>query len=216
MGEVVYGNNNPDFDSCRHLAFKAPGQEGFICCNSLGDDYTEGAICGRVSGNGIVAPKQKIEPPTETVENKYKPNMLIDIQSKIQQGYSKGFEQFAALHSIKEYAKTLLFLQKCALDNYDAFVTKGRKVSSSYGAKETRIKEIEPHQKEISELQRQIGNYSKHRDAYIEYLRLKKIPLTKFQKLRKIEPGLRCTRRRKNILMSMDMSMIRSCRPSSF
>ena len=38
----------------------------------------------------------------------------------------------------------------------------------------------------INELQRQIGNYNKHRETFIEYLQLKKIPLTPKQKRKNI------------------------------
>ena len=83
-------------------------------------------------------------------------------------------------------AKTLLLLQERGLDNYDLLKEKTVEASANFSAKSVRIKEIESRLKDISELQRQIGNYGKYRDTYAEYLRMKKIPLTKFQKLRNI------------------------------
>jgi len=47
----------------KHLAFKTQGQERFIRCKSLGDDYTEGAIRERVSSSRIVEPKKKAAVP---------------------------------------------------------------------------------------------------------------------------------------------------------
>ena len=51
----------------KHLAFKAPGQQRFIRCKSLGSDYTEEAIRERISGKRVIASKQK--PPRLTRRN---------------------------------------------------------------------------------------------------------------------------------------------------
>jgi len=112
----------------KHLAFKAPGQERFIRCKSLGDDYSEDAIRERISGSRVVAPKQK---PVRPVEEKYKPNMLIDIQAKLQQAHSPGFEHWARLYNLKESAKTLIFLQERGLTDYDLLTQKTNSASST-------------------------------------------------------------------------------------
>ena len=162
-------------------SYKLPDAKRFIRQDTLGDDYSLAAVLERLSGKRVVQVKQKAEPPKIQ-----KPNLLIDIQSKMQQGYGAGFEQFAKIHNIKEMAKTLLFLQERGLDDYDLLTAKTNEVSAGFSVKATRIKEIESRLKDISELQRHIGAYSKHRETYAEYLRLKKIPLTSFQKLKKI------------------------------
>jgi len=180
----------------KHLAFKAPGQEKFIRVKSLGDDYTEQAIRERIAGKRYVTPKQKVVAPAQKfvvdavaaapVERVQKPNFLIDIEAKLQQARSPGFEHFARLYNLKESARTLFFLQERGIKSYDALVAKDNEVESRYSAKMNRIREIESRLKGITELQRQIGNYSKHRETYVEYLRLKKTELTSFQKLRKV------------------------------
>jgi len=74
----------------KHLAFKIPGGEKFIRCKSLGDDYTEDAIRERLSGRRIVTPKQKTAVPMKASA---RPNLLIDIQAKMQTGYGEGFRR---------------------------------------------------------------------------------------------------------------------------
>ena len=169
----------------KHLAFKAPGQDRFIRLKSLGANYTEYAIRERISGKRVVAPKKKSIAPSLPVGDKYKPNLLIDIQAKLQQARSPGFEHWTQLYNLKESARTLIFLQERGLDSYEALVKITAEVGNSYSGKTTRIKEIEARLKDISELQRQIGNYGKHRETYAEYLRLKKSSSDQFSKIQK-------------------------------
>jgi len=178
----------------KQLSFKIPGGKRFVRQDTLGDDYSPEAILERISGKRVVAlrektsvpqptsatpseaflPSQSIEKltPSQPIE---KPNMLIDIQAKLQQGYGTGFEHWAGLRNLKDMAKTLLLLQEWGLDSYDALSEKADAVTKSYNRQADRIKEIEARQKEISELQRNIGTYSKTKDILAEYNRLKSI-----------------------------------------
>ena len=46
---------------------------------------------------------------------KSKPNLLIDIQAKMQQANSPGFERWAKTFNLKEMAKTVIYLQENGL-----------------------------------------------------------------------------------------------------
>ena len=100
----------------KQFAFKIPGAKKFTRQDTLGDDYTMVAIMGRLSGKRVVTPKQKTVVP---VVSEYKPNLLIDIQAKIQQGYGEEFEHWARIRNLKEAAKTLIYLKEVGLENYD-------------------------------------------------------------------------------------------------
>ena len=124
----------------KHLAFKVPGGTKFIRCSSLGEDYTENAIMERISGKRVVAPKGE-----RTV-----PNLLIDIQSKMQQARSPGYERWASVFNLKEMAKTLNFLQEHGLLAYgdlesacDVAVQKYREFADRTKANSERMKEID-------------------------------------------------------------------------
>jgi hypothetical protein len=149
----------------KHLSFKIPDAQKFIRCDSLGADYTEAAILERISGQRVIMPEQKTYVPSVTIT----PNMLIDIQSKIQQGYGPGFERFAKIHNLKEAAKTLMFLQECGLTEYDDLAEKANAVSKVFHDTSDRIKNIETRLAEISSLQKEIGAYSKTRAVYNQY-----------------------------------------------
>ena len=174
----------------KHLAFKTPDGQRFIRCSSLGDDYLESALMERLSGKRVVEPKKKAStsPAARTHSQPVqaamkKPNLLIDIQAKLQQAHSPGFERFARLYNLKEMSKTLLLLQDWGIDSYDALSERADAATKSFNRCSGRVKEIEARQKEISELQKQIGTYSKTKDILAEHNRLKSIKPTTFAKL---------------------------------
>jgi len=63
----------------KHLAFKIPNSKRFVRCDSLGDNYSEAAILKRISGKRVLALKAKAAAPAPS-----KPNMLINIQARMQ------------------------------------------------------------------------------------------------------------------------------------
>ena len=179
MIDTALGQGCKDFDSFlaamktagaevkrgKHLAFKIPNSKRFIRCDSLGDNYTEAAIMERISGKRIVAPRAK-----STVKSK--PNLLIDIQAKMQQANSPEFERWAKIFNLKEMAKTVMYLQENGLTDLgelekvcDVAVQKFNDLADQSKAASARMKDI-------SELQKQIGTYGKTREIYAQYRKL--------------------------------------------
>jgi len=153
----------------KQLAFKLPGGKRFMRQDSLGDDYSEDAILERISGRRVVAERQKTAVP---VEGKHRPNLLIDIQSKIQEGKGVAYERWAQVFNIKQLSKTLLFLKENGIDSYDDLIKKSDAVSAEYDARLKNIKEVDTRLAEISELQKHIGTYSKTRETHKIHLAL--------------------------------------------
>ena len=119
----------------------------------------------RISGKRIVAPRAKAAAQS-------KPNLLIDIQAKMQQINSPGFERWAKIFNLKEMAKTVMYLQENELTDLgklekvcDAAVQKFNDLSDRTIAASAKMKDI-------SELQRHIGTYSKTREIYAQYRKL--------------------------------------------
>ena len=146
----------------KHLAFKIPDGKKFIRCDSLGKNYTEAAILKRTTSKRIVTPK------TERAA----PNLPIDIQTKLQQAHSPGFERWASVFNLKEMAKTLNYLTEHGLLAYadleaacNAAVQKYREFSDRTKASSARLQES-------SELQEHIGAYHKTREIYAQYHKL--------------------------------------------
>ena len=146
----------------KHLAFKILGGKRFVRCSSLGEDYSEDAILERISGKRIVTPQQK-----QTA-----PNLLIDIQAKLKQAHSPGFERWASVFNLKEMAKTLNYLQEHGLMQYSDLQSTCNAAAQKYHDLADRTKANSARMKEISELQKHIGTYSKTREIYDQYRRL--------------------------------------------
>jgi len=192
--DTALGHGYKDFDSFlaalkaagvevkrgKHLAFKIPKGKRFLRCNSLGEDYTEAAIMERISGKRIVAPKAKAAGPA-------KPNMLIDIQARMQQAHSPGFEHWAKIFNLKEMAKTLMYLQDHDLTDFRELEKACDAAAQKFNALTDRSKAISARLKEISELQRHIGTYSKTREIYVQYRKLTGRKQAKFYEQHTIE-----------------------------
>lgn len=146
----------------KHLAFKIPGGKRFVRCSSLGEDYTEVAIIERISGKRIVAPRQK----------QAAPNLLIDIQAKLQQAHSPGYERWASVFNLKEMAKTLNFLTEHGLLAYEDLEAACDAAVQKYHGLSDRTKANSTRMQEISELQRHIGAYHKTHEIYAQYRKL--------------------------------------------
>jgi len=145
----------------KHLAFKIAGGKRFIRCDSLGDDYVERAFLERISGKRIIAPAGA---PA-------KPNLLIEIQEKMRQGYGEGFRQGASVRNLKDAAKTLIYLRENGLDNYDALTKAAENAARRFDDLSDRARANDKRMKEINELQKQIGAYIRTKDVYVQYVR---------------------------------------------
>lgn len=147
----------------KHLAFKAARQQCFIHCDSRGDGYSEDAIREWLSNKRVVAPRTK----TAAIKSApAKPNLLIDIQAKMRQAQSPGYERWLKIFNLKEMAKTLTYLQEHGLTDYDA-LAEATKAATEKTPRPVRYDQDQqrPHGGD-HQLQKQIGGYHKTRDMY--------------------------------------------------
>ena len=188
----------------KHTSVKIPGATRFARLKSLGDDYTEEAIRERILGirklklkSDIVheqnsntqrkssqstsappAHQSPLAPPTR------RPILLIDIQAKLQLAHSPGYEHWATIYNLKEFARTLIYLKEKDIGTREELDEKISEAKVNYNGRQDRIKIIEARQKEISELQRNIGTYSKKKDVFNHWQKLKKYQPTKWEQFR--------------------------------
>lgn len=146
----------------KHLAFKIPGGKKFVRCSSLGEDYSEAAIMERISGKRVI---EKAAAPT-------KPNLLIDIQARMRQAHSPGFERWAKVFNLKEMAKTVLYLQETELTDFEELAQACNAAITKYHDFADRTRANSERMKAISELQKHIGAYVKTREIYAQYRKL--------------------------------------------
>jgi len=105
------------------------------------------------------------------VAPKYESNvsLLVDIQSKIREGKGEAYVQYMKIFNLKQAAKTLVFLSENGIDSYDDLVKKSAIVSGELAARSNKVRETETRMKEITELQKYVGQYGKTRDVYAAY-----------------------------------------------
>lgn len=101
-----------------------------------------------------------------------KPNLLINIQTKLRQANSPGFERWAKVYNLKEMAKTLIYLQENDLDDYGKLTKAADVAAKKYHEISDKTKANNERMKKISELQKQIGTYGKTREVYAQYRKL--------------------------------------------
>ena len=92
----------------KYVSFRAPGQERFTRCKTLGEAYTEEAITERIKGR-FVERKPK--------ENR-KISLRIDLENSIKAQQYAGYEKWAKLHNLKQAARTLNFLTEHEIESY--------------------------------------------------------------------------------------------------
>jgi chaperonin cofactor prefoldin len=153
----------------KYITFLAPGQKKPTRLDTLKGDHTEAAVRKRLSGGRIISSGGSGGEITKPVKDEKKPSLLIDIQAKIREGKGAGYEKWARMFNIKESAKTLIYLKEKGIDSYDDLVQKATSASAEFSALSDKIKGIEARLKEITELQKYIGQYGKTREIYQKY-----------------------------------------------
>ena len=95
--------------------------------------------------------------------------MLIDIQAKMAEGKTVGYEKGAKKFNRKEAARTVILLKEKGLGNYDDLTAHIENLSARFDALSDSIKAAEKRMVEVQALQQHIKNYRNTRQIYIEY-----------------------------------------------
>ena len=149
----------------KHISLMAPGMKGAVRLRSLGEGYDETALREKITSRRVA---KKIENAKRPKPQK-NVSLLVDIERKLLEGKGAGYAHWAKVFNLKEAARTLLFLQENGIDDHDDLAEKSTVATSEFNALLKKIKGIEERQKSISDLQKQIGIYSKTRDTYMAY-----------------------------------------------
>ena len=147
----------------RRMSIRMPNRKGFIRLRSLGDGFSEAAIRERISGKRVVASPRKQD----------KLSLLIDLQNSIKAQNSPGYAHWAKVFSLKQAAKTLLFLQENGLTDLDKLDAAAQSAKDDFNALQTRVHAIDSRLADINALQKHIGAYGKTKDVFFQYRRAK-------------------------------------------
>ena len=149
----------------KYVSCRAPGQERFTRLKTLGADYTEEAIRERIAGRRAKAAKAPREQRGVS--------LLIDIENSIKAAQSKGYEQWAKIHNLKQAAKTMNFLTEHKIEQYAELTAKIAEVTAASEQAADSMKEVEKHLTDMTLLIKNITTYQKTKPAYATYRKAK-------------------------------------------
>ena len=147
----------------KFISFRAPGQERFTRCKTLGEDYTEERIKERIQGRGNR--KRQMQTSRRGI------SLISDIQERIQRIGSKGYEHKAKLTILKEAARTLNYLTENNLLQYADLEKKAEDIHSSYSRTGSELKNGEAKLREVQPLIKNISNYQRLKPVYDAYMK---------------------------------------------
>ena len=145
----------------KYVSCRAPGQERFTRLKTLGADYTEESIRERIEGRRTGAAKA---PKRETGVS-----LLIDIENSIKAAQSRGYEQWAKIHNLKQAAKTLNFLTEHQISQYEDLIAKIREIQTESEKAGDALKEVEKRLADMAVLIKNISTFQKTKPAYDSY-----------------------------------------------
>ena len=145
------------------ISFRAPGQEKFTRLreNTLGKDYTAQRITERIQGKkrAVSAPKRD----SKTV------SLVIDIENSIKAQQSRGYEQWAKIHNLKQAAKTVNFLTENNILQYADLRVKVEEVAAANEQAGAALKGVEKRLSDMALLIKNITTYHQTKPAYDGY-----------------------------------------------
>ena len=149
----------------KYVSCRAPGQERFTRLKTLGADYTEEAIRERIAGRRTKAAKAPREQRGVS--------LLIDIENSIKAAQSRGYEQWAKIHNLKQAAKTMNFLTEHKIEQYADLTAKIAEIQSESEQAADALKSAEKRLADMAVLIKNVSTYQKTKPAYDAYRKAK-------------------------------------------
>ena len=151
-----------EYKNGKQPAFRGKEQKRFIRLRSLGEGYSEEELRAIIAGKSL----HKSKGGSRQAPEQKQFHLLIDIQSKMAEGKTVGYERWAKKYNRKEAARTVCLLKEKGVDSYEDLVALTDKLTSRFSKLSDSIKAAEKRMVEIGALQTHINNYSKTRKTY--------------------------------------------------
>ena len=145
----------------KYVSCRAPGQERFTRLKTLGADYTEEAVRERIAGR-----RTKV---AQAPREQRGVSLLIDIENSIKAAQSKGYEQWAKIHNLKQAAKTMNFLTEHKIEQYADLVSRIEEMAAESGQAADALKNAEKRLAEMAVLIKNVSTYQKTKPVYDAY-----------------------------------------------
>ena len=149
----------------KYVSCLVPGQERFTRLKTLGADYTEEAIRERIEG--------KRTRPAKATKAERGVSLLIDIENSIKAAQSRGYEQWAKIHNLKQAAKTLNFLTEHKIEQYADLTAKIAEIQAESEQAADALKGVEKRLSDMAVLIKNVSTFQKTKPAYDAYRKAK-------------------------------------------
>ena len=148
----------------KFISFRAPGQERFTRCKTLGENYTEEAITSRIKGLAVDrGPNRQRKGIT----------LRIDLENNIKAQQSAGYARWAKLQNLKQAAKTINFLTEHGIEQYAELESKVAEISAANDEAAASLKDVEHRLGNMAVLIKNLTTYKQLRPVVLEYRKAK-------------------------------------------
>lgn len=154
-----------EFKDGKLPAFKGKEYDKFCRLRALGEGYSMEELRAVISGKSL----HKTRIYSDKVPEQKQFQMLIDVQAKMAEGKTVGYEKWAKKFNRKEAARTVILLKEKGLGNYNDLVAYTEKLSARFSELSDSIKVAEKRMVEVQALQQHIKNYYDTKQVYVEY-----------------------------------------------
>lgn len=138
----------------KFISFRAPGQERFTRCKTLGEQYTEDAITRRIKGQII---DRGPRPQRKGI------SLRIDLENNIKAQQNAGYAKWAKLHNLRQAAKTMNFLTEHGIEQYADLERTLAEISAANDEATAGLKEVERRMGELAVLIKNVTTYKQTR-----------------------------------------------------
>lgn len=149
----------------RTPSIRLAGQTRFTSLCLLGEGYTEPELRSVINGEKAYVPKAGML----LAKGAGRPNLVLDIQKKLQEGKGAGYERWAKVYNLKQMAKSLSYLMENRLPDWAAIEkhipTLEREYATSVMSLSQLDRTLELKRRELRHLQRQV---EPHRQGYCD------------------------------------------------
>ena len=144
----------------KYVSCRAPGQERFTRCKTLGEDYTEERITQRIKGIAIDrGPRRR-----STGEI----SLRIALEDSIKAQQSAGYARWAKLHNLKQAANSLNFITEHQIDSYEDLESRLAEISAANDAAASALKDAERRLGDMALLIKNLSAYKQIRPVALE------------------------------------------------
>ena len=150
----------------KYISCRAQGQERFTRLKTLGADYTEEAITERINAKRTRAAK------APNIKQR-SVSLIIDIENSIKAQQSRGYEQWAKIHNLKQAAKTVNFLTEHKIEQYTDLVVRIDEITAASEQAADALKGVENRLADMAALIKNITTYQKTKSVYEAYKKAK-------------------------------------------